>query len=75
MNLAALRKRVEALTARRAPELPANWVDPIAAMLRAQIAAGATSTTTMPEVQAATRAALVARLEEAGRVARTRVWA
>ena len=74
MNLAALRKRVEALTGRRAPELPANWVDPIAAMLRAQIKAGATPTSTTPERIEKAKAALSARVAEAGRRARTRGW-
>jgi hypothetical protein len=75
VNLASLRKRIEALTGRRAPaQLPANFVDPIAAMLRAQIAAGATPTPTTPERREAALARLRERLEEAGRIARARTW-
>lgn len=72
MNLASLRKRIEALTGRRAPELPANWVDPIAAMLRAQIKAGATPTSTTPERIEKAKAMLLSRLAEAGVRARRR---
>jgi hypothetical protein len=74
MNLRALRNRIEALTGPRAPELPANFIDPITAMVRAQIAKGKTPTTTTTDVQATTKASLVARLAEAGRRARERGW-
>ena len=56
MNLRALRNRIEALTGPRAPELPANFIDPITAMVRAQIAKGKTPTTTTTDVQATTKA-------------------
>ena len=72
-----LRRRleaVEALIGRRAPELPAGYVDPIAAMLRAQIKAGATPTPTTPGRIEMAKASMLARLEEAGRRARARGW-
>jgi hypothetical protein len=72
MNLHQLRTRIEALAGRRAPELPAGYIDPIAAMLRAQIKAGATPTPTTPERIEKAKASMLARLEEAGCRARGR---
>jgi len=63
---------VEALIGKRAPELPANFVDPIAAKLRAQIKAGATPTPTTPGRIEMAKASMLARLEEAGCRARGR---
>jgi hypothetical protein len=75
VNLHRLRARIEALSARRAPaQLPANFTDPIAAMLRAQVSNGAALTATTPEAIESAKAELAARLEEAGRRARARAW-
>ena len=68
MNLRALRNRIEALIGRPAPELPANFVDPICVQLRMQIASGATSTPTTPALIEAAKARLRERLARAGQV-------
>jgi hypothetical protein len=78
MSVSSIKSRIAALERKisTATQLPANFVDPIAAMLRARISAGVSPTPpATPERIEKTRATLVARLEEAGRRARARAWA
>jgi hypothetical protein len=69
-QLAALRQSMPAQSA-----LPANFIDPISAMLRARIAIGdVPGPTSTPAEREASRSRLRERLAEAGRRARARVW-
>lgn len=55
-------------------QLPAGYVDPITAHLRAQIAAGVPTTPTTPEGIESAKASLAAWFEKAGRASRARAW-
>jgi len=76
MNLSHLRFQLAQIrqSMRMQSQLLANFIDPISAMLRAQLASGNAPTSTTPERIESAKASLTTRLEEAGRNARARAW-